>query len=146
MVLHAATEQFSRTMESFDAVAALISNAQHAKARDGNGGPPLVLNMLAEAGRNPALARVLQDHSREMQRRLSDVLHKGQARGQIDPSLDAGMAAFVLIGVADGSKAMTVRDPLLDKTRIIELLHTLIARFLAPPVPDAAENRYLARK
>ncbi len=146
VVLHAATEQFSRMMESSDAVAALISNAQHAKARDGNGGTPLVLDMLAEAGRNPALARVLQDHSREMQRRLSDVLRKGQARGQIDPSLDAGMAAFVLIGVVDGSKAITVRDPSLDRTRIIELLHTLISRFLAPPAPDAAENRYPARK
>lgn len=146
MVLHAATEQFSRTMESSDAVAALISDAQHAKARNEHGGSGLMFDMLAEAGRNPALAQVLQDHSRAMQRLLAGVLRKGQARGRIDPSLDAEMAASVLIGVVDGSKAMTVRDPSLDRAGMIELLRTLIARFLAPPVSDATANRYPPQK
>lgn len=146
MVLHAATERFSRTMEGSDAVAALISNAQHAKVRDEHGGNVLMFGMLTEAGRNPALAQVLRDHSRATQHLLAGVLHKGQAHGRIDPSLDAEMAASVLIGVVDGSKAMAVRDPSMDRAGMIELLRTLIARFLAAPVLDPAANRYPPQK
>ena len=133
MVLEAATEQFGRTVESPDALATLISDAQQAKLREDQGGHILVLDMLAEAGRNPALAKVLQDHSRGMQQLLADFLREGQAQGRIDPSFDARMAAAVLIGVIDGSKVMAVRDPSLDRTKAIELLRTLIARFLTPP-------------
>ena len=141
MTLHAATEHFGRTIESADALAELISDAQQAKVQNGHGGNSLVLDMLAEAGRNPALAEVLQDHSREMQRRLAEFLRKGQAGGRIDPSLDADMAASILIGVVDGSKTMAVRDPSLDRAKTIRLLRALIARFLAPPEAGPGEKR-----
>lgn len=77
-----------------------------------------------------------------MQRLPASVLRKGQARGRIDPLFDAKMAASVLIGMVDGLKATTIRDPSLDRVGLIELRRTLIARFLAPPVPYAAANRY----
>lgn len=93
--------------------------------------------MFAEAGRNPAMAKVLQEHTRGMQQILADFLRKGQARGRIDRSLDAETEAAVLIGVIDGSRVMGVRDPSLNRTKTIELLHTLIVRFLMPSVPEA---------
>lgn len=141
MVLEDATEHFDRTMEeSSDALAALISEMEQAKARKEPGGNILILDMFAEAGRNPKLAKVLQKHSRGMRQLLADFLLKGQERGRIDPSLDAETAATVLIGVIDGSKVMAVRDPSLNRIKTIELLHTLIVRFLTPPVPEAAEK------
>jgi TetR/AcrR family transcriptional repressor of uid operon len=133
MVLEQATEQFGRTMESSDALAGLIADAQQAKARKQHGGHVLVLDMLAEAARNPALAEVLQEHSRGMRQLLAGFLRRGQARGRIDPSLDAETAASILIGVIDGSKIMAVRDPSLNRMKTIKLLHTLIVRFLTPP-------------
>ena len=141
MVLEDAREHLSRTMEeSSDALAALISEMEQAKARKEYGGNILILDMFAEAGRNTELAKVLQEHNRGMRQLLADFLRKGQTRGRIDPSLDAETAATVLIGVIDGSKVMAVRDPSLNRTKTIELLHTLIVRLLTPPVPEAAEK------
>ncbi len=143
MVLEETTERFGRTMEeSPDALAALISEMEQAKAEKEPGVHVLVLDMFAEAGRNPAMAEVLQEHTRGMRRLLADFLRKGQARGQIDPSLDAETAAAVLIGVIDGSKIMAVREPSPNRMKTIELLRTLIDRFLTQPVPDAAQREY----
>lgn len=141
MVMHAATERFGRTMENADAIATLVSDAQQAKARDEHGGNALFLDMVAEAGRNPALAQVLQDHSRAMRHLLAGVLRKGQSQGGLDPSLDAEMAAAVLIGVSDGAKTMAVRDPSLDRARVTDLLRILISRFLMPPMPGQKAQR-----
>lgn len=77
-----------------------------------------------------------------MQRLPASVLRKGQARGRIDPFFDAKMAASVLIGMVDGFKATTIRDPSLDRAGMIEPRRTLIAPFLALPMPYAAVNRY----
>lgn len=143
MVLEETTERFVRTMEeSPDALAALISEMEQAKAEKEPGVHVLVLEMFAEAGRNPAMAEVLQEHTRWMRQLLADFLRKGQARGRIDPSLDAETAAAVLIGVIDGSKIMAVREPSPNRMKTIELLRTLIDRFLTPPVPDAAQREY----
>lgn len=140
MSLEQATERFGRTMESSEALAALISEMEQARSRNEYGKNILILDMFAEAGRNPELAKVLQENSRGMQQILADFLCKGQSRGRIDPSLDAETAAAVLIGVIDGSKIMAVRAPSLNRMKTIELLQTLIVRFLTPPVPDAAKK------
>lgn len=132
-VLERAAEQFGRTMASSDALAGLMSEIQRAKARNENGGAGLVLDMLAEAGRNPAVARLVQEHSRGMQHLLAEALRAGQAQGQIDPSLDAGGAAAILTGVIDSFVITAVRNPSLDPAVTAELLCVLIARFLAPP-------------
>ena len=39
----------------------------------------------------------------------------------------------MLVGVIDGARIMTIRDPALDGAGTLTLLRTLIARFLAPP-------------
>lgn len=140
MVLEETTEHFGQTMEeSSDALAALICEMERAKAVEEPGVHFLILDMFAEAGRNPAMAEVLQEHTRGMRRLLAGFLREGQARGRIDPSLDAETAAAVLIGVIDGSKTMAVRDPSPNRTETIELLRTLIERFLTPPAPGASK-------
>ena len=139
-LLEDVSAKFGRTLESSDALAALIADAQRAKVRKDDGEPVLMLDVLADAGRNPAVAGILQTHSRVMREMLADFLRRGQARGGIDPTLDAEMAAAVLIGMIDASKIMAVRDPSLDRARMIESLQTMIVRFLTPQDRAAAQN------
>lgn len=138
VVLRETAERFAKTMEEgSDALASLVSEMGRAKAREDHGGHVLVLDMFAEAGRNPAMAEVLREHTRGMRRLLADFLREGQSRGGIDASLDAETAAAVLIGVIDGAKVMSVRDPSLNREKKIELLRTLMVRFLAPSADHA---------
>ena len=132
-VLERTAEQFGQTVASSDALAALMAEMRQTKARNEDGGTGLVLDMLAEAGRNPAVARLVQKHSRGMQHLLTEVLLAGQARGEIDPSLDAGAAAAILTGVIDSFVITALRNPALDPAATTELFRVLIARFLAPP-------------
>ena len=132
-VLESTAEQFGQTLGSSDALAALISEMQQTKARNENGATVLVLDMLAEAGRNPAIARLVQEHSRGVQQLLADVLRSGQVRGEIDPSLEADAAASILTGLIDSFVIAPVRNPSLDPAVTTDMLRVLIARFLAPP-------------
>lgn len=134
MMLASATERFSQTMTSSDALAALIAEMQHTRMGKNGGRHTLFVDMLAEAGRNQELARILQVHSRGMQKLLADFLRNGQTQGRIDSSLDADTAAALLIGVVDGCKIMAIRGLPQDQNKVIELLQTLIKRFLTPPV------------
>ena len=131
-VLERTAEQFGQTLASSDALAALMTEMQQAKARNEHGGTVLVLDMLAEARHNPAIARLVQEHNRGMQQLLADVLRSGQTRGEIDPSLAPEAAAVVLTGVIDGFVITAVRDPALEPVTT-ELVRVLIARFLTPP-------------
>ncbi len=132
-VLERAAEQFGQTMASSDALAALMAGMQRTKARNENGGTVLVLDMLVEAGRNPAIARLVQAHSQGIRQLLADALRAGQVRGEIDPSLEPDAAASILTGVIDSFVITAVRDPSLDPATTAELLRVLITRFLAPP-------------
>jgi hypothetical protein len=93
--------------------------------------------MLAEAGRNPAMAAILQQHSGQLFSLLADYLRDGQRRGQIDRTLDADLAAAILVSVMDGFKTLAIRDPALDMAATVDLRKTLISRFLTPPLDSA---------
>lgn len=127
-----ATARFARIMESNDVVAALVQEMDQVKAHHGGAKKALLLDMLAEAGRNPALAAILQQNSRGSRTLLAELIRKGQAQNRVDPGLDPELAATILIGVIDGSKTMALRDPTLDTKKSTELLKTLITRFLRP--------------
>lgn len=93
----------------------------------------MLLEMLAEAGRNPAVAEILHKHSRGMRNLLADLIRKGQKAGEVDGSLDADLVAAILMSVVDASRIQAIRDPKIDKSKTMDLLKTMVARFLAPP-------------
>jgi TetR/AcrR family transcriptional regulator, repressor for uid operon len=136
-----AAECFSRVVEGPDPIAALVAGIELGKARfDPKGqGQSLLLEIMAEAGRNPAVAKILQEHSKAVRALLADVLRKGQARGLVDESLDADLAAAVLLSVIAGSKTLTIHDPKLDMKKSAGLLQLLITRFLTPPAKLRAQ-------
>jgi AcrR family transcriptional regulator len=126
-------ERFGEIAEGSNVVTALLSEIGLSKLHRKRGAQPLLLEMLAESGRNPAMAAFLHRHSRRMRTLLADLIRKGQSAGQIDGQLDAELVASILVSVIDGSKIMTVRDPKLDMKKSAELLKIMIGRFLAPP-------------
>lgn len=119
--------------EDTDAVAVLISEFEQLKALHRESGPGVLLDVLAEAGRNPAIRKNLQDTSQRMRKLLADFLHKGQMRGQIDPDLDLDATAAMLISIIDSCKTLSIREPNLDHKRSAKVLETMIRRFLSPP-------------
>jgi TetR/AcrR family transcriptional repressor of uid operon len=127
--------QFGELMEGSHALAALASVIEHAKNRNLRDDFLLILEILTEAGRNPKLARVLQEQSRKVRLVLAEFLRKSQADGLIDPGLDPETTAAILFGILDGARMLTIRDPKIDMTRILDHLKILIGRFLLPPRP-----------
>ncbi|MCL1621990.1 TetR/AcrR family transcriptional regulator [Ralstonia pseudosolanacearum] len=124
------TARVEEMMASLDPIGSFIDQAE--KTRHGQAGQSLVLDMLAEAGHNPAVAEIVRDHSREVRSLLTNFLRTAQEKGQVDSSLDADMAAAVLLAVVDGAQAMTIRDPKLNKNRSFANMKLLISRFLKP--------------
>ncbi len=139
MVLEEVSSHFSRTMESPDALATLISESMRVLLNDEASRHLLVLDLIADADRNPKMADILQDHSAVMTSLLADFLRKGQAHRQIDPNLDPVATASILIAMIDGTRMMSARHPALDRAKAVEMLRILILRFLtSPPVGEGA--------
>ncbi len=140
-------ESFARMAEGGDAIAGLLAELERFKGKRDNAVRNrnlLVLDMLAEAGRNPAIARIVRKNTAVLRGLLADFLRQAQGRGQIDPSLDANVAAGLLLSVMDGMKTLAIRDPDADIAASVAMLQTLIARFLVPTkvsrVDRAANN------
>lgn len=93
----------------------------------------LMLDLLAESARNPAVGEILRESHREMRMLLASLLRKGQERGQIDLELDPDVATSILFSFVDGAKAMMIRDPNVDPAKSIEMLKIAISRFLRGP-------------
>ena len=138
-----AAECFNRGVEGPDLIAALVAEMELGKGKAGRKGHSLLFEIIAEAGRNPAVAKILQEHSKAVRALLADVLRKGQARGLVDESLDADVAAAVLLSVLSGSKTLTIHDPKLDTKASAGLLQLLITRFLTPPAKLRAQSEQM---
>jgi AcrR family transcriptional regulator len=115
-----------------DPIAPLISKVLSGRAAQRDATHFLLFDMLAEAGHNPAIAKLLRDHNRATRAKLATLLRNGQDHGYIDRTLDPDLAASILISAIDGTKAMNIRDPKLNKEAASEHLAMLITRFLAP--------------
>lgn len=134
--LQKAEKYFSDTMQKPNALAAMVSDLDRHKTGkndDYRAFSLLVLEMLVEAARNPAVAKIVRANTRKIKSLLVDFLKTGQNRGQIDPNLNADAAATVMLTVMDGMKITAIRDPKADTAKYIAYLQILISRFLSPP-------------
>lgn len=129
-VLERSAEQFGQTVASSEALAVLMADMQRTKARNEDGTNGLILEMLAEAERNPVIARLVQRHSQGMQHLMADFLRKGQAQGEIDPALDAQAVAALLTGMINSFVITAVHHPSIDPAATDEMLRLLMVRFL----------------
>ncbi|MDE1146914.1 MAG: TetR/AcrR family transcriptional regulator [Azospirillaceae bacterium] len=128
-----AVSRFTALMEGPDTIAALMSVVEAAWQRYKPEHRSVLLDVMAEAGRNPAIAATLQTHSRSLHDLVAGLLRAGQGRGQVDPGLDTDMAARLVMGLVDAPKTMMTRDPDFDPQAGLAMTRTLIGRFLTPP-------------
>lgn len=125
-----ATELFREMAQSPDPIGRLLMGLRgimNERRADQN----LLLEVLAEAGRNRVIGKLMREHSRTLRGLLKDVLRSGQVRGEVDPELDTDVAAAILLSVGDGVKSLGVRDPRLDLKKAFALLERMILRFLS---------------
>jgi TetR/AcrR family transcriptional repressor of uid operon len=126
-----AAARFEKIADSPDIIAELTSELGSPQHKQKRAGHALLFEMMAEAARNPAMAKILHNHTQAMRTLLADLLRKGQMSGRIDPSLDPEIAAAILISVIDGSRTLTIRTPKIDMEKSTELLQKMLRRFLA---------------
>jgi TetR/AcrR family transcriptional regulator, repressor for uid operon len=127
------TARAAQIPEDANPITAVIAEIEHFNADYKKSGPGILLDMLAEAGRDPAIGKLLQDSSASMRVLMAGLLRKGQASGQIDPHLDTDTAAAVLLSIIDSSKALSIRVPRLDAKKRAKVVSQMITRFLSPP-------------
>ena len=130
--LEYATERLAQIIDKPDPIEAFVAALESAELEQFHNRQLLALDMLAEAGRNPTIAGVLQERSHAMRSLFASFLRTAQEGGKVDQNLDPDLAAAVLQSIFDSMTTMTIRDPGISKTGSLEYLKLLIARFLAP--------------
>jgi len=123
--------RFSQLADKKDAIAVIITELRRSRKGAISGERTLILDLMAEAGRNPAIAKIVHSHTRAIRGLLAETLRNGQATGGIDQNLDVELAAVLLINLMDGSKILRIRDPKIDTRKCDEMLATMIARLLS---------------
>ncbi|WP_158744141.1 TetR/AcrR family transcriptional regulator [Acidisphaera sp. L21] len=130
--LEYASVRFHEMAESSNPVAALLAEIGRAKPGEERNWQCIMLEMLSEAMRNPAVAQIVTRNTLVLRTMLTNFLREAQSRGQVDPSIDAELTAAVLLSVMDGAKTLTIRDPSLNLPGALEVLRTMIGRLLSP--------------
>ncbi|PWB82641.1 MAG: TetR/AcrR family transcriptional regulator, partial [Methylocystaceae bacterium] len=121
-----AAARFGQMTAEEDIVQALVAELDWEKMQEWRPLALLSLEMAAEAGRNPAIASLLQEHSRKLRSLLAEHLRLGQQRGQIDATLDADLAASVLMSVIDGAKSLPIKDPAVDMVAALGSMRRMV--------------------
>lgn len=92
----------------------------------------ILFELLAEAGRNPRIHTILKDNTDGIRDLLTAALAAGQARGEVDPSLDPCHTSAVLVAVLDAAPMLPLMTEGLDFGESRKLITTMVSRFLRP--------------
>lgn len=141
-----AMARYRGLMESPDPIRALIEDMKAPKTPKEVTSHTMQFDMLAEARRNPVLAKIVHDSHRQIQELLSELLHQAQQDGRIDPTLDPGLAAMLLLGIHDSTKSTALRFPNADAKKSAELVEIMLTRFLMPSPAKAKSTGSPGRK
>ena len=122
-------------------VAGMLSEVDWLALSEGPANSALLFEMLAEAVRRRPVAKTLRAFSRGMRNVLVDLIHRGQARGEIDKEIDPVITATVLIGIMDAFRALALRYPEVDTSKATAVLKRLANRLLSPEAARPVRSR-----
>jgi TetR/AcrR family transcriptional regulator, repressor for uid operon len=88
--------------------------------------------VLAEAARNETIAEIVRRHNAAIIAICAEALRRAQAVAQVDPTLDADLAAAVLVAAAEGLSTQLALGQAIDAKACRETFKLLIMRFLLP--------------
>lgn len=130
--LKAAIEMMRDIVDGPDPFGAFIKEICRPVLGRGPEAGSLLLELLAEAGRNPEIGVTVREQSATIISLFGDVLRAGQASGKVDPALDPEPAASILAAVViDGMKALIIREPDVDCDKAADMVELLVTRFLS---------------
>lgn len=98
----------------------------------------LFVEIAAEASRNPAVARAVNECHCRLAGALEGILARARADGRISPSIDTGPAALLLSLLADGMFLRRAIDPSHDFAVVAPHLLGMIEGLLNMPSPSHA--------
>jgi TetR/AcrR family transcriptional repressor of uid operon len=131
--LQRAASRFDQMAEKTNVLEAFLSEVDVWRTTKMKRNPALILEVVAEASRNPAIAETLNRRTQALRDMLARFLREGQERGQIDPQLDPDLAAAVLLSLVDAIDSLAMKgDEKFNSVEGIDLLKMLFARFLTP--------------
>jgi AcrR family transcriptional regulator len=131
--LQRVASRFEEMTEKTNVLEAFLSEIDVWRKKKTKRNPALIQEVVAEAGRNPAIAEILRRRTQALRDMLAGFLREGQQRGQIDRQLDPDLAAAVLLSLIDAIDSLGINgDKQVNSAKAIDLLKTLFARFLAP--------------
>jgi len=87
----------------------------------------LWLEVLAEAARNPEMARIVQDADRIMRQRVMNLENTARAARGIQSRLDPEAVTEVVMAMFDGLANRSVQNPGLDKAEVERVLQVAMA-------------------
>lgn len=116
-----------------DAVASVVETV--ADARYGR----LALEVLAEAGRNEAVAAVVRAAAREAREMLARAIRLGRERGQIGRGVEPEAAAGLILLLVDGAVGREMIDPRTTPARLAAQVRVLVAALLVQERTGIAE-------
>ena len=126
--------RFASIAANPDIVGAFLSEFGRNKGRGRRSRIALSIEILAEAARNPAMAKVLRRHYAHLRELMTGFFREVQKRGQIDGRIDAELAADIFICAMDGIRCLAVREPSRNLARGTDILKAVLTRLLAPQV------------
>ena len=126
----------ARRGEPFDLVALLLDSHQHRCNSAGEQpglDPGLLLEIAAEASRDPAIRKTMREFDNAVQSRIEDWLARPVAQGGLGIATDEVPArALMLRFVIDGLKMRQAYDPVLDRGVLERTLRRTMAAVVGP--------------
>lgn len=119
--LEAATDVFGNMLEGVDQALAEKSHPDVAG---------LWLEVLAEAARNPEVARVVREADRKVREQIAHLAATARKSRGIESRLDPDAAAEVLAGLFEGVANRIVQHPDRDPQAVVEVLRIAMAAIL----------------
>ncbi len=121
--LKSSLETISRLEAGKDVFGDMLEGVDQVLAEKGN--PDTVglwLEVLAEAARNPAVARVVRDADRKMRERVAHLADTGRKSRGIESQLDSGAVVEVLMGLFEGVTNRIVQSPDRDTEAVAQVM------------------------
>jgi AcrR family transcriptional regulator len=110
------------------AIRILLDNVFEKLRRPGKAA--LLLEVTAEASRNPKVAAMVQAYDRRIRQDISDLIAKAQSLGLPE---DADCRAEMVCLIFEGCAARVIRNPEMDDETLAQLRDWLLARLLGEP-------------
>lgn len=93
----------------------------------------ITFELIAEAGRNENIRKIMIDNTDSVRQLLSETLKAGQARGDVDTGFDPYQTSAVLVSILYAAPMLPLIATDVDFDESRNLIATMIRQFLQPP-------------